>query len=564
MGSFDVGSVIVGKYEVTRVLGQGGMGAVVAARHRELGKLVALKFLLPSLRDNAESCARFAREARTAIRIENPHVAHVYDVGSVDGTPFLVMEYLTGSDLARVIRARGRLPVTEAVDLLLQACEAVADAHNLGIVHRDLKPANLFLTAGPDGMPFVKVLDFGISKSTSASDVSVTASSAVTGSPLYMSPEQLASSRSVDARSDVWALGVVLYEMLTGTTPFAGSSFGEVAAAIYRGTYASIAEHGSDVPPGLEQAVSEALMRDPEARLPSVEAFAARIAPFGSEAAAASVERIRRIAARAPAPSQEDAQATIADAPPPAVVEAAATSLAQSTQQGLSQSVAPPGRGPRPRRRAKIAAAGVGALAIALLGIAVAWPRSKPTTSSASSQATAAADEAALCRSDADTGNACHECRDQNCCAQYVACQQSPDCRAFLGCTSACKSDNACRLACIQQHHDGHAIASADIACGEAHCAGPCGTRNAQPCLYCQESNCSRPIAECIADPECDTLRTCVASCGAGHDKCLQDCRNAAPTTAQVRYDAIVSCGITYCLSTCTGPRPPASERPRP
>jgi serine/threonine protein kinase len=210
--TFEVGDVIAGKYEVTRVLGQGGMGLVVAAFHRDLDALVALKFLLPSLRESPQSKERFTREARTVMRLRNEHVARVHDVGDVDGTPFIVMEYLTGEDLAKALARRGPLAVDEAVDLLLQACEAVAEAHKLGIVHRDLNPANLFVTTGSDGLPFVKVLDFGISKSTAAGDLSVTASAAVVGSPLYMSPEQLTTSRSVDARADVWALGVILYE----------------------------------------------------------------------------------------------------------------------------------------------------------------------------------------------------------------------------------------------------------------------------------------------------------------------------------------------------------------
>src|SRR5580700_8666212 len=168
--TFEVGDVIAGKYEVTRVLGQGGMGVDVAAFHRDLDALVALKVLLPSLRESPQSKERFTREARTVMRLRNEHVARVHDVGDVDGTPFIVMEYLTGEDLAKALARRGPLAVDEAVDLLLQACEAVAEAHKLGIVHRDLKPANLFVTTGSDGLPFVKVLDFGISKSTAAGD----------------------------------------------------------------------------------------------------------------------------------------------------------------------------------------------------------------------------------------------------------------------------------------------------------------------------------------------------------------------------------------------------------
>jgi serine/threonine-protein kinase len=367
---FKIGDVIAGKYEITRLLGQGGMGVVVAARHRELGDLVALKFLRPSYGEKAESYARFAREARTANRIKNEHVARVFDAGvTADGVPFMVMEYLTGEDLARVLRRRGALPATEAVDLLLQACEAVADAHNLGIVHRDLKPANLFVTTSADGLPSVKVLDFGISKSTSLGDPSVTATAAVVGSPLYMSPEQLASSRTVDARADVWSLGVILYEMLAGTTPFAGESFATLSAAILRGTYTPVSELRPDCPPPLEAAIAETLARDRGARLPTVAAFAARIAPWASEAGRASCERIERIAARVAPPSETgegDAGGTTVQQGPPSVVARVMEAPGEVTQPpALGRSVATPER--LPRRLPQLARLALGAGAAGLL-----------------------------------------------------------------------------------------------------------------------------------------------------------------------------------------------------
>src|SRR5579883_1707742 len=153
---FKKGDVVADKYEIERVLGEGGMGIVYAARHKALGEKVALKCLRASLSDNPESQARFAREARTANRLKDQHVARVLDAGTDDGVPYMVMEYLEGEDLARVLRDGGPLPAAEAVDLLLQACEAIAEAHKLGIVHRDLKPANLFVTTGSDGTPLVK------------------------------------------------------------------------------------------------------------------------------------------------------------------------------------------------------------------------------------------------------------------------------------------------------------------------------------------------------------------------------------------------------------------------
>jgi len=387
---FQIGDVFAGKYEITRVLGQGGMGVVMAARHRELGELVALKFLRPTATESAESRARFAREARTASRLKNEHVARVYDAGTVDGVPFIVMEHLQGEDLARVLKRRGPLPSAEAVDLLLQACEAIAEAHNLGIVHRDLKPANLFVTTASDGTPFVKVLDFGISKSTSAVDASVTATAALLGSPLYMSPEQLASSRDVDARADVWSLGVILYELLAGKTPFAGESFATLAAAILRGTYAPVSELRPDVPAPLEEAIAAALARESADR-PTVAAFAARIAPCGSEAALASRQRIERIAARlppAPEPGEEDAAGATVPQGPPSEVARVLAAPGEVTQppvltRSVAASVAPPARRPVPRLvKVTLAVGGAGLVAAAAV---LRWPHesSPPATTSA-------------------------------------------------------------------------------------------------------------------------------------------------------------------------------------
>src|SRR5689334_6553526 len=213
------GQMLAGKYRVERILGTGGMGVVVAAKHVELNILVAIKFLLPHVLSNQTAVARFAREARAAVRIKSEHVARVSDVGTLEsGAPYMVMEYLDGGDLSAWLKERGALPVEQAVEFVLQASEAIAEAHALGIVHRDLKPSNLFVTRRRDGSMTVKVLDVGISKTTSidAAAMDMTATTAVMGSPLYMSPEQLQSSKDVDARSDIWSLGIILYELLAG------------------------------------------------------------------------------------------------------------------------------------------------------------------------------------------------------------------------------------------------------------------------------------------------------------------------------------------------------------
>lgn len=230
-----IGQLLAGKYRVDRVLGIGGMGVVVAATHVALGQRVALKFMLPSALESADSAGRFLREARAAVRLRSEHVARVLDIGTLDsGSPYIVMEYLEGEDLSALIQRSGVLPMEQAIEVVLQACDALAEAHALGMVHRDLKPANLFVTNRPYGSSLVKVLDFGISKSTDVHDVglAVTRTATVMGSPLYMSPEQMKSARDVDSRSDIWALGVILFEATTGMTPFPTDSLGTLMAAV--------------------------------------------------------------------------------------------------------------------------------------------------------------------------------------------------------------------------------------------------------------------------------------------------------------------------------------------
>ena len=192
------GTVLAGKYRVERIIGQGGMGLVVEAKHIALDERVALKFLLPDYASHPEAAARFLREARAAVKIKSEHVARVSDVGTLDnGSPYMVMEFLEGSDLSQVLEKRGVLAIPEAIDYVIQGCEAIAEAHSHGIVHRDLKPANLFLTRRQDGYPLVKVLDFGISK-TMGNVENLTKTMAAMGSALYMSPEQMQQTRSVD------------------------------------------------------------------------------------------------------------------------------------------------------------------------------------------------------------------------------------------------------------------------------------------------------------------------------------------------------------------------------
>lgn len=292
------GQILGGKYRVDRVLGAGGMGMVVAATHLQLEERVAIKFLLPEALQNPEAVARFGREARAAVKIRGEHVARVTDVGSFeDGAPYMVMEHLDGRDLSALLKERGAFQPWDAVDAILQACEALAEAHALGMVHRDLKPANLFMTRRPDGTPSVKVLDFGISKvaNASASDNAMTKTSAVMGSPLYMSPEQMTASRDVDARTDVWAIGIVLYELLTGRAPFLAETLPEICGLILTAAPSAIRDISPSTPEPLQMAVLRCLEKDRARRFQSVSELAQALAPFGSRATSRSVERISRI-----------------------------------------------------------------------------------------------------------------------------------------------------------------------------------------------------------------------------------------------------------------------------
>jgi eukaryotic-like serine/threonine-protein kinase len=291
------GDVLAGKYRIERVLGQGGMGVVVAAQHVQLAQRVALKFLLPEACSHGEAVARFLREARAAVQIQSEHVARVSDVGQLDnGAPYMVMEFLHGSDLGATLAARGPLPVLEAVDYVLQAMEAVAEAHSIGIVHRDLKPANLFLTRRRDGSALVKVLDFGISKATQGeAGLSLTSTSAVMGSPFYMSPEQVRSAKDVDARADIWALGVILHELLAGAPPFSADTASALFAAIIADPPAPVRERRPDVPAALEAVLARCFEKDRNRRYANVAELAAALEPFAPASSAMSVMRVSRV-----------------------------------------------------------------------------------------------------------------------------------------------------------------------------------------------------------------------------------------------------------------------------
>jgi len=292
------GQVIAGKFVVEQVLGVGGMGVVVSAKHIHLGQKVAIKFLRRDAAKNQEAINRFLREARSAVGLQSAHVVRVMDVGVLDdGMPYMVMEHLQGTDLSRVLEQRKTLPEQEAVDYVLQGMEAIAEAHALGIVHRDLKPANLFLTRSPDGSPLVKVLDFGISKAadTTQQEQSLTATSAVMGSPLYMSPEQLRSSKNVDARTDVWALGVILYELLAGQPPFVADTVTGLCAKIAADPATPLRALNPALSMGLEAVVMRCLEKDMARRYATVADLALALHPLATPEGKRAAERISRI-----------------------------------------------------------------------------------------------------------------------------------------------------------------------------------------------------------------------------------------------------------------------------
>jgi serine/threonine-protein kinase len=280
-----VGQILDRRYRVERPIGEGGMGVVVAARHVDLGHLVALKLM----RADADPIwrRRFLREARAAAHIEDEHIARVLDVGRLDdGTPYLAMELLEGRDLADVLYDEGPLSVAEVVEFGLQACQALAAAHARGIVHRDVKPANLFLARGADGKRCLKLLDFGISKQRvdRVSACSLTGTHTVLGSPQFMSPEQLASSRDVDARADLWSLGATLFELLTDEHAFPGKSLAELCSSIMRDPPRRLSDYRPDAPPELEEAIERCLEKDRERRVPSARALAEMLAPLAAGA----------------------------------------------------------------------------------------------------------------------------------------------------------------------------------------------------------------------------------------------------------------------------------------
>jgi eukaryotic-like serine/threonine-protein kinase len=307
-----IGDVVADKYRILRVLGSGAIGIVVEAHHLNLDRSVAIKFLTDEALHHPDAKARFVREARAPARMTSPHVVRVHDADAlVSGVPYIVLEYLDGCDLAARLQQTGRIPIGQAVDFVLQACDAIAEAHDLGIVHRDLKPANLFLVSGAGGVESVKVVDFGISKSAGALAATVSPAEArlaalstgpaPIGSPCYMSPEQMQSARDVDARTDIWALGVTLCELVTGQLPFQGASLVELYATIRSRAPLLLRSRFPELPVELEAVLLRCFEFDREHRFSSTGALASALLPFAPNPWASYVQRVaRRYGARSP------------------------------------------------------------------------------------------------------------------------------------------------------------------------------------------------------------------------------------------------------------------------
>jgi serine/threonine-protein kinase len=276
------GQVLGEKYRLARLIGEGGMGAVYEAQHLVVKRRFAVKLLRPELAKNTEAIARFRREAEAAGALESEHVAAVTDFGEApDGAPYIVMEYLVGESVAALLEREGPLPVPRAVSILLQVCRGLEVAHDAGIVHRDLKPDNLFVIKRTDGSDLVKILDFGIAKlQGGATGVQVTRTGSAPGTPHYMAPEQARGEKAIDRRTDIYALGVILYELLSGERPHPGDSYNAILAHILTKQPAPLATVRTGLPDGLPRVVHRALAADPNERPESAVEFAKSIASF--------------------------------------------------------------------------------------------------------------------------------------------------------------------------------------------------------------------------------------------------------------------------------------------
>jgi eukaryotic-like serine/threonine-protein kinase len=379
-----VGHVLADKYRLVRMIGRGGMGAVYEAQHARLKRRFAIKFLYPELARRHDVMVRFEREAEAAGALENENIAAALDFGhATDGAPYIVMEYLQGEDLARLLGRAGPLPVQRAVRLIVQACCGLEAAHAKGIVHRDLKPQNLFICRRNDGSDLVKVLDFGVAKLRDAESSPLhTRSGALIGTPAYMPPEQVRGAKLIDSRADVYALGVILYELLTGNRPHPGNTHHEVFYHLVTEPPVPLESLRPNLPAALCDIVHRALALEPADRFADAASFRSALMPFTERPAAVPGDHpadARTMPAAPSLPSTPASEASALDLPiaisvaepvsheSPAALPAPADSLA-----GVGQSVSN-------RRQTRIAI-GAAAILAALVGLSVAWRLSQRST----------------------------------------------------------------------------------------------------------------------------------------------------------------------------------------
>ena len=386
------GELVAEKYRIERVLGKGGMGVVFAATHVHLQQRVALKLLLPAAAGDPEAVERFLREGRAAVKIRNEHVARVFDVGEMaDRSPFIVMEYLEGSDFGEILEGEMQLPIAQAVDYILEACEAVAEAHSLKIVHRDLKPSNLFLARRPNGSSTVKVLDFGISKMLEPG-LAMTRTASMMGSPLYMSPEQLKSARDVDERADIWSIGVILYQLIAGAPPFVAGSLPELCAVVLSHQTPWLDRAVPAVPVELARIVATCLRSNVSERYVNLADFADAVARFGTKNAAISAQRIveqlglpEKRTVPVTRPAAEDGAASEATSMAARLSTSARVAPLSTTRSSWSAASAAKGRGARSFLSRRNVVGGVALLS--MVGIGDALLRRAPEKNAPSVQA---------------------------------------------------------------------------------------------------------------------------------------------------------------------------------
>ncbi len=376
------GTVVAGKYRTERMLGKGGMGAVVLARRIEGGEALAIKFLLPTLQDDGHFVERFRREAKATARLSTAHVPRVLDMGTTEqGAHYIVMEYCPGKDLRALVKEKGPVLEHEAAAYVGQACVALAEAHALQIVHRDIKPSNLLLSKSADGNPLIKVLDFGVAKVRSAHiETEMTSTGAVLGSRLYMAPEQMRNPRDVDARADIWALGVCLYYLVSGHTPFAAETSEEVVLAVVLHAPRALREVAPNVSTAFEEVVLKCLEKSRSARFSSVTELARALAPLSLPPAKSA--RGAKVAAGAPTsspkpqnePARDDAEAPASEGPTRLMVRAAEaeTAVPESTTNAWQATPLP-----QPRKPIGLVTVALGSVAlgivVGLLVLGIAW-----------------------------------------------------------------------------------------------------------------------------------------------------------------------------------------------